>query len=366
MGSIMKWVNGFNRSSEYLFKLEAYLTDCVKTELQRWIGTFGCTRKHPIEDMLAVKRLYHKGHGKQGEQFTLMPWPDDPNIPNEIYMELAHEVSEYFSDFQCLFTLHLDSKHRHLHFMLNSVSYSTGLKFSQGPGDLNRKKVKINHCLRKHGFEVIRAGAEEIRDDTDYSNAEGFDFLEIEESDDSQGHASYNFSDVSDYNFSTNQPTQSIDNPERQYSFDDYSNNPDCPANWDMSYKPYYDDEESEEYAMNNDYIAENPEQDLPEVAPNAGSCLPANNTFEGITFRPELHLQASSNEDLSELQAQALDYQYEVARMGVALATKLRQDGNTEPFCLNPAVYIDITAAPREELAEEADIVDTTLAEGN
>lgn len=78
--------------------------------------------------------------------------------------------------------VHTDSKCIHAHVLLDAVNAVTGRKFSQSPSDLNRVKQKTNNILKKHGFEIITASANEFVDRTDYSDVKGFDFLELDES----------------------------------------------------------------------------------------------------------------------------------------------------------------------------------------
>lgn len=81
-----------------------------------------------------------------------------------------------------IIAVHTDSKFVHGHVLLDSVNAVTGRKFSQSPSDLNRVKQKANSILKKYGFEIITAGANEFVDHTDHSKEEGFDFLELDES----------------------------------------------------------------------------------------------------------------------------------------------------------------------------------------
>lgn len=102
---------------------------------------------------------------------------------NAEILNIAAEIAEtVYPDYLSVTTLHLDTKVRHTHTLLDSINAVTGKKFSQGHSDLNRVKQKVNNILKKYGFEIITASANDFVDLTDYSDVEGFDFLELDES----------------------------------------------------------------------------------------------------------------------------------------------------------------------------------------
>lgn len=177
--SILRFVNGRNDSRKYLDDMVDYVCAASKTDNGKHVGTSGCYAKHPVRDMMAVKKMYHKTHGKQGEHFVLSLTPDNANNSDALYMEIADEIVKRFNEYQCVYALHKDTGTRHLHIVMNSVAYTNGKKFSQGPEDLNRFKLHCNDILQKHHFDIIRTGAKDLRDSTPYSQEDGFDFLEI-------------------------------------------------------------------------------------------------------------------------------------------------------------------------------------------
>ncbi len=131
--------------------------------------------------MLAIKKLVHKLGGRMWIEMVLSLTPEDKKRPNRAYMQVAEDFVRVFEEYQVLYTVHLDSPIRHLHFMMNSVSIRTGKKYSQSPSDLQRLKAKTNDILQAHGFDIIRIGAEQMLDLTDHSNEVGFEYLEISE-----------------------------------------------------------------------------------------------------------------------------------------------------------------------------------------
>lgn len=181
--AILKFINGCNDSAESLRAVCDYTTDKTKTNSGKLVATHGCSLIHPIEDMLANKRLHNKTCGKQYEHFILAPFTNGSDKSPEDVLEVTSEiVATVFPENMGIVSVHTDSKWLHAHVVLDAVNAVTGRKFSQSPSDLNRVKQKANNILKKHGFEIITASANDFVDHTDYSKKEGFDFLELDES----------------------------------------------------------------------------------------------------------------------------------------------------------------------------------------
>ena len=155
--AILKFINGRNDSKEYLQGLCEYITDPAKTDNGNLVATQGCSKNHPLEDMLRNKLLHNKTHGKQGEHFVFALAPCGENkSPLEVLSVVKEIVATVYPENIAIIAGHTDSKHLHFHVALDAVNAVTGRKFSQGPADLNRVKQKANNILKKHGFEKIR------------------------------------------------------------------------------------------------------------------------------------------------------------------------------------------------------------------
>lgn len=181
--AVLKFINGRNDSKHYMYDVYNYITDPVKTDNGTLVATQGCSKEHPLEDMLRNKLLHNKTHGKQYEHFVLAPCPNGADkSPEEVLKAVREIVATVFPENMAVITVHTDTKVVHAHTVLDAVNAVTGRKFSQSPSDLNRVKQKANNILKKHGFEIITASANEFVDHTDHSNEVGFDFLELDES----------------------------------------------------------------------------------------------------------------------------------------------------------------------------------------
>ena len=181
--AVLKFINGSNDTTDSLKNICGYTTAKSKTNDGTLVATYGCSPEHPIEDMLRNKRLHNKMHGKQYEHFVIAPCPNgSDNTPEDILKVTKEIVATLYPEHMAIITVHTDTKVVHAHTVLESVNAVTGRKFSQGPSDLNRVKQKVNDILQRHGFEIITASTNDIVDHTDYSKEDGFNFLELDES----------------------------------------------------------------------------------------------------------------------------------------------------------------------------------------
>lgn len=178
--SIYRIINGKNNDRDFLERKRKYITDPVKTDNRKLVGTSACLSEHGIDDWISVKKAYHKNDGKQGEHIAISLTPDRKNVPNEEYLKIAEEVAEtIFSGYNCIYAVHIDSTYRHIHLLLNSVSYVDGKRFHSSKSDLAEKRLAVNKILERHNFDIIFSGTDTMIDDTPYDLENGFEALEI-------------------------------------------------------------------------------------------------------------------------------------------------------------------------------------------
>ena len=180
--SLYRHINGKNNDRAFLEKKRKYITDPVKTDGGKLVGASACLSEHGIDDWISVKKAYYKNNGKQGEHITISLTPDRKSVRNEVYLKVAQEVAEnIFKDYNCIYAVHIDSTYRHIHLLLNSVSYVDGKRFHSSKSDLAETRLAVNKILEKHHFDTIRASTDTMIDETPYDLSDGFDALEITE-----------------------------------------------------------------------------------------------------------------------------------------------------------------------------------------
>ena len=62
---------------------------------------------------------------------------------------LAFQISAYYSQqYQIIFSVHEDTDHWHIHFVMNTVSFVDGKMFSEGPYELAQFKDYVDALIR--------------------------------------------------------------------------------------------------------------------------------------------------------------------------------------------------------------------------
>ena len=365
--AVLKFINGRNDSKEYLQGVCDYITDPAKTDNGNLVATQGCSKKHPLEDMLRNKLLHNKTHGKQGEHFVLALAPCGENkSPLEVLSVVKEIVATVYPENIAIIAGHTDSKYLHFHVALDAVNAVTGRKFSQSPADLNRVKQKANNILKKHGFEIITASANEFVDHTDYSKEVSYDFLELDES---QFITKEELKEIGDYTKgvdlnSTYKPIYQL--PSRHwYNTNNiggntmYTNNnyPAFPQQTQDYPTPTF--EGGPTTTLMNNSVQDLPApasavEAMPVTVETAGNCYPTTSVVTGPTFRIN-GTTASNFAALGELVEQtsafAQEHQHDAANLAIAMNQHAQQSG----YPSNVAVYagpifdIDLTTPSRE-----------------
>lgn len=106
----------------------AYAKDEEKTEREFFVEGIHCNPEAAREQFVSVKEKFGKTEGIQAYHGYLSFKEQDitPETAQKIGMELANEI--WGKRFQVLVTTHLNTKHLHCHFVINSVSFVDGKK----------------------------------------------------------------------------------------------------------------------------------------------------------------------------------------------------------------------------------------------
>ena len=115
---------------DYLHNTLSYAENKDKTEKQYYVSGINCNVETAYEEMKQVKKAFQKEHGiaayhgyqsfKEGEV--------TPDIAHKIGVALANEM--WGDKYQVIVTTHLNTKHIHNHFVVNSVSFIDGKKYN--------------------------------------------------------------------------------------------------------------------------------------------------------------------------------------------------------------------------------------------
>ncbi|WP_368390372.1 relaxase/mobilization nuclease domain-containing protein [Thomasclavelia ramosa] len=132
-----------------------YTTNDLKTEKQLYVSGVNCDVNHVYEQMIATKKAAHKEDGvlafhcyqsfREGEV--------TPEIAHAIGVELAQKM--WGNDFEVLVTTHLDKKHFHNHFVVNSVSWTTHKRFLNKHIDYHHFRTLSDELCKQYALSVV-------------------------------------------------------------------------------------------------------------------------------------------------------------------------------------------------------------------
>lgn len=160
---IVKFANGKQNSVKQLKHLIKYITNPAKTRPDLIYG-HGLFKGTAYENIMLTKQLANQNGGRQYIHWITSFDPKD-NISPELAHELGKEFAKGFNDFQWLLATHTDRQHVHNHFILNSVNFKNGLKFSQSPGDLEKLKRNVNEIYHNALLFDSGTGVQEREED---------------------------------------------------------------------------------------------------------------------------------------------------------------------------------------------------------
>lgn len=135
-------------------KIIDYLLNEEKTDITLVSGK-DCSKDNVVTEFNLTQELYNKTGGVRYHHIIQSFSPSDDITPEKSH-KLALEIASLeFKDFEVFIVTHKDKKHIHNHFVVNSVSFSTGLKYvasNKSLWDIKRCSNKI--CIRE-GYCIL-------------------------------------------------------------------------------------------------------------------------------------------------------------------------------------------------------------------
>jgi len=69
--------------------------------------------------------------------------------------QIAYQIASYYGrEYQIVWACHIDARCLNIHFVMNTVSYRTGMKYDGSKADYYRFQAHINHILSPYGMYV--------------------------------------------------------------------------------------------------------------------------------------------------------------------------------------------------------------------
>ena len=125
--------------------------DCVKL-----VSGKDCCPETAFNEFMATKKSYGKANG-----MFFYHYDQSFEYSEKISPATAHEIAMKFAEdnypgFEVLVSTHMDKKHLHSHFIINSVSFENGKKLHQGTDTIKKLRAYSDDICKKYGLSVLK------------------------------------------------------------------------------------------------------------------------------------------------------------------------------------------------------------------
>lgn len=131
------------------------------------IGGLAVNPFSAAEEMEILAKLARKYKGVHLRHFVVSFSPEETQSPQTLY-KMAGEIAEFYADeYQIVYAVHCNKTNLHIHFVMNTVSYQTGMKYPGNKKDFYDFQTHIRSVLRRYGFQ---GGLQVVKDSDDDSD----------------------------------------------------------------------------------------------------------------------------------------------------------------------------------------------------
>ena len=126
-----------------------------KTEEFFYVSGINCEIATALQQMNQTKRLFNKTKGILGFHGyqSFKEGEITPELAHEIGVKLANEM--WGDKFEVVVSTHLNTKHLHNHFIVNSVSFVDGMKFYSNRSSTARLREISDDLCKEYGLSVL-------------------------------------------------------------------------------------------------------------------------------------------------------------------------------------------------------------------
>ena len=119
------------------------------------ISGVNCVPQAALLEFMNTKRQYGSTDGRMYYHMVQSFRPDDPVTP-EMAHEIALKLAQHIPGYEIIVATHTDREHLHSHFVINSVSYETGLKYHSNEDSLMALRRASDELCMQYGLSVVK------------------------------------------------------------------------------------------------------------------------------------------------------------------------------------------------------------------
>lgn len=142
--------------SDGLKEVLAYTTQGYKTNEKEYITGINCEPSTSLKQMMNTKLSYNKMDGRLAFHAvqSFKPGEVTPEECHSLGVQLAKQM--WGDRFEVVVSTHLDKDHLHNHFVVNSVSWVDGKKFTNSKKDYQKFKQISDQLCRENNLSIVQ------------------------------------------------------------------------------------------------------------------------------------------------------------------------------------------------------------------
>ena len=159
LNRVLNYIKNENKTKEEmsdgLKEVLTYTTQGYKTNEKEYITGINCDPKNALTQMMNTKLSYNKMDGRLAFHAvqSFKPGELTPDECHKLGIQLAKQM--WGNRFEVVVSTHLDKKHLHNHFVVNSVSWVDGKKYDNKKADIDHFREINDAICKEHGLNVI-------------------------------------------------------------------------------------------------------------------------------------------------------------------------------------------------------------------
>ena len=159
LNRVLNYIKNENKTkqemSDGLKEVLTYTTQGYKTNEKEYITGINCDPKTALTQMMNTKLSYNKMDGRLAFHAvqSFKPGELTPDECHKLGIQLAKQM--WGNRFEIVVSTHLDKKHLHNHFVVNSVSWVDGKKYDNKKADIDHFREINDAICKEHGLNVI-------------------------------------------------------------------------------------------------------------------------------------------------------------------------------------------------------------------
>lgn len=152
--------NYMNKNINSIYQLLDYTTNPDKTEKHFFITGINCEFENAVKQMTQTKKKFNKDKYSKNNKIVAFHGYQS-FAEGEVTPETAHEIGvklaeEMWGDrFEVVVSTHLNTKHIHNHFVLNSVSFKDGKKYYSNFENTALLRKTSDDICDEYGLKVL-------------------------------------------------------------------------------------------------------------------------------------------------------------------------------------------------------------------